>query len=185
MIEQIFAATELGIGAVEVSGGKATISTKVSHFRRQPGGSVSSDQCQSAGFGPHSNAVRWNGVRARLAYEILKRKIGSERSRSQTANANLADGDDSTTGFRHVALLTEIRFRMKTKARVHEVFAPAGSTICFDTNMSSVRSASIQPDNSASRICQARLVRPRRAGFDRANRFGDLEYFFANGVLRV
>ena len=32
MIEQIFAAKELGINAREVTGGKATISTQVSHF---------------------------------------------------------------------------------------------------------------------------------------------------------
>ncbi len=126
MIEQIFAAHELGIGAREVSGGKATISTKVTDFvGNQAAPSVPTNTKLEAA-GPRSLKVSWNGVSGALAYEILKRPINQPNVRYSNGKRDFNDGDDSTTGFRHVAFVSGNQLSYEDKGKVQEVFAPAG-----------------------------------------------------------
>ncbi|CAN5682598.1 hypothetical protein BH20ACI4_BH20ACI4_09230 [soil metagenome] len=133
MIEQIFAAKELGINAVEVTGGKATISTQVSHFAgNQAAPSVPSNVTVMPAS-PKSNRVSWNAVNGATAYEVLKRKIGTAGQRQQNGERAFADGDESTTGFRHVAFVNGNQVSYEDKGKVQEVFAPAGLSNLFDS----------------------------------------------------
>ncbi|MCY7346947.1 MAG: M36 family metallopeptidase [Pyrinomonadaceae bacterium] len=130
MIEQIFAAHELGVGAREVSGGKATISTKVTEFvGNQVAPSVPTNVRLEAAS-PRSLRVSWNGVQGALAYEILKRPINARNVRYSNGKRDFNDGDDSTTGFRHVAFVGN-QVSYEDKGAINQVFAPAGINDLF------------------------------------------------------
>ena len=133
MIEQIFAAHEMGIGAREVDGGKATISTKVSEFAGSQAAPSVPSNVTLAPASPRSLKVTWNGVEGATAYEVLKRKIGFENRRETNGKRDFADGDDSTTGFRHVAFVSGNQLSYEDKGAVHEVFAPEGLNNLFDS----------------------------------------------------
>ena len=133
MIEQIFAAKELGINAVEVTGGKATISTQVSHFA---GNQIAPSVPSNVSVMPassKSNRVSWNAVSGATSYEVLKRKIGTAGQRTQNGERAFNDGDESTTGFRHVAFVDGNQLSYEDKGKVQEVFAPAGLKDLFDS----------------------------------------------------
>lgn len=104
MIEQIFAAHELGVGAIEVSGGKATISTQVTEFAGNQIAPNVPSKIKLKAACPRSLKVNWNGVSGAVAYEILRRRIGLENQREQNGKREFADGDLSTTGFKHIAV---------------------------------------------------------------------------------
>lgn len=134
MIEQIFAAKELGVRALEVSGGVATISTQVTDF---VGNQTAPQTPQNVTVVPAStrtNLVSWNAVPNTVSYQILKRKKGLENQREQNGKRAFNDGDDSTTGFRHVAFVNGNETTFEDKGAVFEVFAPAGLSNLFDSD---------------------------------------------------
>lgn len=126
MIEQIFAAHEMGINAVEVTGGKATISTQVSYFAGDQAAPAVPENIQAAPASARSVRVSWDGVNGAVAYEVLKRTNGFENRREPNGKRAYADGDQSTTGFRHVAYVDANHLSYEDKGAVHEVFAPEG-----------------------------------------------------------
>lgn len=132
MIEQIFAAKELGINAVEVTGGRATISTQVSHFAGNQTAPSYPRGVKTVPATPRSIKVSWNAVSGALAYQVLKRKIGFENRREPNGRREFIDGDASTTGFRHVAFVDGNKLFYEDKGAVHEVFAPEGLNDLFD-----------------------------------------------------
>jgi Zn-dependent metalloprotease len=126
LIEQIFAAKELGVNAREVAGGTATISTQVTPF---VGSQVAPSVPQFVNVAPASNrslSIGWQGVQGAVAYEVLKRKIGLENQREPNGKRIFNDGDASTTGFRHVAFVSGNLVQYEDKGAVHEIFAPEG-----------------------------------------------------------
>ena len=134
MIEQIFAAKEMGSQAREVSGGQATISTQVTPFT---GGQAAPAVPQGVTVAPASartNRVTWQPVQGAVAYQILKRKIGFENRREPNGKREFADGDASTTGFRHVAFVDGSASSYEDLGPVHEVFAPEGLDNLFDSS---------------------------------------------------
>ena len=131
MIEQIFAAKELGVGAVEVSGGKATISTQVTPFVGSQAAPAVPSNITLAAAGPRSLNVSWNAASGAVSYEILKRKIGFENRRQPNGKREFADGDASTTGFRHVAFVDGNKTSFEDKGDVYEVLAPIGISDLF------------------------------------------------------
>jgi Zn-dependent metalloprotease len=132
MIEQIFAAKELGVNAVEVTGGRATISTQVTPFAgNQAAPAVPSGVTISAAT-PRSLRVNWNAVNGAVSYQILKRKIGFEGRRQPNGKREFNDGDASTTGFRHVAFVNGNQTSYEDKGDIFEVFAPVGLNDLFD-----------------------------------------------------
>ncbi len=133
MIEQVFAAKELGINAVEVTGGKATISTQVSHFAGNQAAPAVPKKVKVIPASARSNRVSWDGVSGATAYEILKRKTASAGQREQNGKRAFNDGDASTTGFRHVAFVDGNQLSYEDKGKVQEVFAPAGLSDLFDS----------------------------------------------------
>jgi hypothetical protein len=142
LIEQIFAAHELGVNARETVANYATISTGVSEFAAsQP----APDAPQNVTIAPASSKslrVAWQPVQNAVAYEVLKRRIGMENKRelnqdqfaseygkSRDAFAPIReydDGDMTTTGFTHVAYVDGNSTSYEDKGRVSEVFSPFG-----------------------------------------------------------
>ena len=130
MIEQIFAAHEMGVGAAEVSGGKATISTKVTEFVGNQVAPTVPSNVRIAAASPRSLRVSWDGVSGALGYQVLKRRIGLENQREPNGRREFNDGDDSTTGFKHVAFVGN-QTSYEDKGAVHEVFTPEGINDLF------------------------------------------------------
>lgn len=133
MIEQIFAAHELGVNALEVTGGTATISTQVTPFvGNQDAPSVPTD-VQVVPATTRTNRISWRGSAGAVSYQILKRKIDLAGQREPNGRRAYTDGDDSTTGFRHVAFVDGNQLSYEDKGPVHEVFAPEGLNNLFDS----------------------------------------------------
>lgn len=134
LIEQIFAAHEMGVNALAVSGGQATISTQVTPFAGTQAAPSVPTNVRVAPATPRTVRVSWNGVTGATAYEILKRKIGFENRREPNGKRVYADGDSSTTGFRHVAYADGTALSYEDKGPIHEVFAPEGLNSLFDND---------------------------------------------------
>jgi hypothetical protein len=133
MIEQIFAAKELGINAREVSGGQATISTQVSHFA---GGQAAPAVPQNVKVSPSSAksvTVTWDAVPGAVAYEVLKRKTAFAGQREPNGKRVYADGDASTTGYRHAFFTAGNETSWEDKGPIFEIFAPTGLKDLFDS----------------------------------------------------
>jgi Zn-dependent metalloprotease len=133
MIEQIFAAKELGINAREVTGGQATISTQVSHFA---GGQAAPAVPQNVKVTPasvKSVTVTWDPVPGAVAYEVLKRKPAFAGRREPNGKRVFADGDASTTGYRHAFFTAGDQTSWEDKGPIFEVFAPTGLKDLFDS----------------------------------------------------
>jgi hypothetical protein len=133
MIEQIFAAKELGVNAVEVTGGKATISTQVTPFVGEQAAPGVPQHVSVAPASARSNRIYWNGVSGAVSYEVLKRKLTNANRREPNGKREFNDGDASTTGFRHVAFVDGNQISYEDKGAVHEVFAPEGLNNLFDS----------------------------------------------------
>lgn len=133
LIEQIFAAHELGINALEVNGGRATISTQVTDFAGNQAALAVPSNVQVDSASPRSLRISWDGINGAVAYEVLKRKIGFENRRQPNGKREFSDGDASTTGFRHVAYVAGNELSYVDKGAVHEVFAPEGLNDLFDS----------------------------------------------------
>jgi Zn-dependent metalloprotease len=136
MIEQIFAAHEMGSQAREVSGNQATISTQVTSFSGQQAAPAVPQNVTVAPASARTNRVSWQPVEGAISYEILKRKIGFENRRQPNGKRAFADGDASTTGFRHVAFTNGNASSYEDLGAVHEVFAPEGLNDLFDSEYS-------------------------------------------------
>src|SRR5262249_29431579 len=102
VLEQIFAAHEMGVNAQAVTTG-ATISTQVTDFAGSQIAPAVPQNVQVASSGPRNLAISWDAVPGALSYEVLKRKIGFENRHQPNGKRAFVDGDASTTGFRHVA----------------------------------------------------------------------------------
>jgi hypothetical protein len=108
LIEQVFAAHEIGVNAAAPVGGRQTISTQVSEFAAgqnkpgQPGG-VTTELAS-----PSAVRVSWQSVSGAFAYEVLKREIGKENKRQNApvTGREYFDGDTSTDGYLHVDYVT-------------------------------------------------------------------------------
>jgi hypothetical protein len=133
MIEQVFAAKEMGINAREFSGGKVTISTRVSHFAADQAAPAAPSNVQVAPASPRSLRVSWDAVSGAAAYEVLKRKTALAGQREQNGEREFIDGDDSTTGYRHVAFVNANELSYEDKGKVQEVYAPAGLGNLYDS----------------------------------------------------
>jgi hypothetical protein len=80
-----------------------------------------------------TNRISWQPVEGAVSYEVLKRKIGFENRRQPNGKRQFADGDASTTGFRHVAFVNGGQSSYEDLGPVHEVFAPEGLNDLFDS----------------------------------------------------
>jgi Zn-dependent metalloprotease len=184
MIEQIFAAKELGINAAEVdAGGKATVSTQVSTFTGSQTAPAVPTNIQVNSAGARALNISWNPVSGAASYEVLKRKRGFENSREPNGKREFNDGDASTTGFRHVAFVDGNTSAYTDEGAVHEVFAPEGLNDLFDHEYV-VRAIGV---NSAGQLGWSNLsgasqaVKARQVLTDQVDSAAS-NYSFASGV---
>ena len=133
LIEQIFAAKELGINAREVSGGRATISTQVSHFAGGQAAPAVPQNVKVTPTSPKSVTVTWDAVPGAVAYEVLKRKTALAGQREPNGKRVFADGDASTTGYRHAFFTAGNQTSWEDQGPIFEIFAPTGLKDVFDS----------------------------------------------------
>ena len=184
MIEQIFAAKELGINAREVSGGQATISTQVSHFA---GGQAAPAVPQNVRVAPASTksvTVTWDAVPGAVAYEVLKRKAAFAGQREPNGKRVYADGDASTTGYRHAFFTAGNQTSWEDKGPIFEIFAPTGLKDLFDSEYV-VRAIGV---NSTGQLGWSNLSGSSRASQTRQDVSAQIDsaisnVTFANGVM--
>jgi Zn-dependent metalloprotease len=132
IIEQVFAAKELGINAKEVAGGQATISTQVTPFVGEQAAPQAPQNVRLDAASPRSLKVSWTPVSGAVSYEVLKRKVGFENRRQPNGAREFLDGDSSTTGFRHVAYVGGNESSFTDKGKIQEIFSAAGLNDLFD-----------------------------------------------------
>lgn len=133
MIEQIFAAKELGINARAVTGGLATISTQVSHFAAGQAAPAVPQNVKVTPSSAKSVTVTWDTVPGAVAYEVLKRKTAFAGAREPNGKREYADGDASTTGYRHAFFTAGDETSWEDKGPIFEIFAPTGLKDVFDS----------------------------------------------------
>lgn len=133
LIEQIFAAKELGINAREVSGGQATISTQVSHFAAGQAAPAVPQNVTVTPSSTKSVTVSWDAVPGAVAYEVLKRKTAFAGQREPNGKRVFADGDASTTGYRHAFFTAGDQTSWDDNGPIFEIFAPTGLKDLFDS----------------------------------------------------
>ncbi len=184
MIEQVFAAKELGINAVEVTGGKATISTQVSHFAGNQAAPSVPSNVSVMPASARSNRVSWNAVSGATAYQVLKRKIGNAGVREQNGERAFNDGDESTTGFRHVAFVDGNQLSFEDKGKIQEVFAPAGLNNLFDSEYA-VRAIGVNSTGQLGWSALSGSVRPTTQRQDLTTQIDSAisNVSFSNGVF--
>ncbi len=133
LIEQMFASKELGVNAVEFSGGRVTVSTQVQPFAGNQAAPAAPSNVQVAPASTKSLRVTWNSVPGTIAYQVLKRKTALAGQREPNGRRAYNDGDASTTGFRHVAYVYGGATSFEDKGKIQEVFTPAGLSNLFDS----------------------------------------------------
>jgi hypothetical protein len=142
LIEQVFAAHELGVNARETVANYATISTGVSEFSASQPAPQAPQNVTIAPASPKSLRIAWQPVEGAVAYEVLKRRIGmenkrelnqdqfaSEYGRSRDFYAPIReydDGDQTTTGFTHVAYVDGNATSYEDSGRVSEIYLSFG-----------------------------------------------------------
>jgi len=133
LIEQLFASKELGVNAVEVSAGKATISTQVTPFAGGQTAPAVPTNVQVAPATPRSLRVTWEAVPGAMSYQVLKRKVALAGRREPNGRRVFIDGDSSTTGFRHVGYAGADTLSLVDNGKIQEIFTAAGLNNLFDS----------------------------------------------------
>jgi hypothetical protein len=132
LIEQIWAAKEMGVNAREFSAGKVTISTQVTPFAGGQAAPAVPQNVQAVPASTKTVRVSWDSVPGALAYEVLKRKPSLSGQREQNGRRAFTDGDDSTSGYRHVAYVSGNALGYEDKGTVAGAFTPAGIANVFE-----------------------------------------------------
>jgi hypothetical protein len=128
LIWQVFASHELGRNADSVTGGRQTISTRVSQFAVDQQHVTAPQGITVEPATSKTLRVSWQPSAGAFAYEVFKRKVGTNGQR-QFAGAPLhgyIDGDDSTNGWSHVTYVADGTTTYEDKGAISEFFGPAG-----------------------------------------------------------
>lgn len=133
LIEQMFASKELGVNAVEYSGGRVTVSTQVQPFVGAQAAPAVPQNVQVTPASTRSLRVTWDAVPGTIAYQVLKRKTALAGQREPNGKRPYNDGDATTTGFRHVAYVYGGANSFVDNGKVQEIFTPAGLNNLFDS----------------------------------------------------
>lgn len=133
LIEQMFASKELGVNAVEYSGGRVTVSTQVQPFVGGQAAPAVPQNVQVTPASTRSLRVTWDAVPGTIAYQVLKRKTALAGQREPNGKRPYNDGDATTTGFRHVAYVYGGANSFVDNGKIQEIFTPAGLNNLFDS----------------------------------------------------
>ena len=145
MIEQIFAAHELGVNALEVTGGRATISTQVTPFTGSQTAPAIPQNVRVSPATTNTNKVNWDGVNGAVSYEILKRRKQFAGQREPNGLREYNDGDTTTSGFQHVDYVDGSQTSYVDRGDVQEIFAPRGLNNLYEWEYV-VRAVGIAPN---------------------------------------
>lgn len=128
LIEQVFAARELGANAAPPVGGRQTISTRVSDFAASQGRLAPPTGVTALPASPTSVRISWQPVSGAFAYEVLKREIGKENKRQNppVPGREYIDGDGSTDGYLHVAYVSGDQTSYVDNGFIEGPFVPRG-----------------------------------------------------------
>lgn len=128
LIEQVYAAREIGVNAAAPVGGRQTISSMVSDFAAgQPAPAAPTGVTVSVAS-PSSALVTWQPVDGAFAYEILKRDIGRENQRqiAPLPGREYIDGDGTTDGYLHVEYVSGSETSYLDNGKIQGSFASRG-----------------------------------------------------------
>ncbi len=176
LIEQLFASKELGVNAREFSANRVTISTQVQPFAGNQAALAAPRNVRTAPASPRSLRVSWNSVNGALAYQILKRKTALAGQREPNGRRVFDDGDDSTTGYRHVAYVDGSTLTYEDQGKVFEIFTPAGLSNLFDSEYV-VRTINV---NSTGQVGFSRLSGSSRPKQTRQNLTAQVDSTLSN-----
>ncbi|MDQ1560248.1 MAG: hypothetical protein QOD32_3308 [Pyrinomonadaceae bacterium] len=129
LIEQVFAARELGVNAVAPNAeGRQAISTKVSDIAASFGKLSAPAGVNVTPASSSSNQVSWQPVAGAFAYEVLRREIGRENARQTkpVTGREYMDGDGGTDGFMHIAYVKGDQSGYADNGLIEGVFVPRG-----------------------------------------------------------
>ena len=132
LIEQIWAAKEMGVNAREFSAGKVTISTQVTPFAGGQAAPAVPQNVQAVPASTRTVQVSWDAVPGALAYQVLKRKPSLAGQREPNGKREFIDGDDSTSGYRHAGFVGGDKLTFEDKGVVQGIFTPAGISNLFE-----------------------------------------------------
>jgi hypothetical protein len=130
LIEQVFAARELGVNAAAPnSEGRQAVSTKVSEIAASVNKLDAPSGVSVSPAAPNANQVSWQPVAGAFAYEVLRREVGKEtvRQNKPVTGREYMDGDGGTDGFMHIAYVKGGEASSYTdKGLIEGVFVPRG-----------------------------------------------------------
>lgn len=129
LIEQVFAARELGVNAAAPNAeGRQAISTRVSDIASSVGKLGAPSNVTVSPASPASNGVSWQPVAGAFAYEVLRREIGRENVRQikPVTGREYMDGDGATDGFMHIAYVKGDTSSYTDNGLIDGVFVPRG-----------------------------------------------------------
>ncbi len=159
LISQVFASHELGINANSPIGGRQTISTAASPFALSQAHVAAPQGVVLEPASLRSVRVSWQPASGAFAYEVFKRRKGTngQRQFAGVPDRKYFDGDNSTTGWSHVTYVVGGQTSYEDKGVIQEFFAPAGIRSTnnaagfnemFDTEYA-VRAVSVNPNRQA------------------------------------
>ncbi|MFL6274013.1 MAG: M36 family metallopeptidase [Blastocatellia bacterium] len=158
LIEQVYAAREMGFNAEGVVGGQQVISTRVSSFTGSQGKPGAPAGISVVPASPSSARVGWQPVAGAFAYEILKREIGRENQRQNppVPGREYIDGDGGTDGYLHLEYVPASQTSYVDRGKIEGAFVARGLANPINSEYV-VRALSINPnrqlgvsDNSAA-----------------------------------
>lgn len=129
LIEQVFAARELGVNAAAPnSAGRQAVSTRVSDFAASQPKLNAPQGVMVALASPASNRVAWQPVGGAFAYEVLRREVGKENRRlnDPVPGREYMEGDGTTDGYLHVAYVKGDQTSYTDNGFIEGVFIPRG-----------------------------------------------------------
>jgi hypothetical protein len=167
LIEQVFAARELGVNAVAPnSEGRQAISTLVSNFAASVNKLSAPAGVGVGAASPKANQITWQPVAGAFAYEVLRREIGKENVRQikPVTGREYMDGDGGTDGFMHIAYVPGSESGYTDSGLIEGVFIPRGlknpasyEYVVRALNVNSNRQVGVS-DNSAAAAMATALV---------------------------
>ncbi|HEX8423311.1 MAG TPA: M36 family metallopeptidase, partial [Pyrinomonadaceae bacterium] len=129
LIEQVFAARELGVNAVAPNAeGRQAISTRVSAVAASVGRLSAPANVTVSPASSASNQISWQPVAGAFAYEVLRREMGKEnvRQTKPVTGREYMDGDGGTDGFMHIAYVKGDKSGYTDSGLIEGVFVPRG-----------------------------------------------------------
>ncbi|HLL13795.1 MAG TPA: M36 family metallopeptidase, partial [Pyrinomonadaceae bacterium] len=167
LIEQVFAARELGTNAVAPNAeGRQAISTRVSDIASSVGKLDAPAGVTVSAASAKSNQISWQPVAGAFAYEVLRREIGKEnvRQTKPVTGREYMDGDGSTDGFMHIAYVKGNESAYTDSGLIEGVFIPRGlknpasyEYVVRALNVNSNRQVGVSDNSAASAMSTAVL----------------------------